>query len=70
MDKDDDELVELLKRVLKIQEKAFGPESEEVMETMKKIVHYMDKLGIKDEKYPLQRRLSILRNKHKHMVKY
>lgn len=70
MGKDDGELVELLKRVLKIQEKAFGPESEEVMETMKKIVHYMDKLGIKDEKYPLQRRLSILRNKHKHMVKY
>ncbi|XP_057798734.1 uncharacterized protein LOC131014697 [Salvia miltiorrhiza] len=70
MDKDDGELVELLKRVLKIQEKAFGPDSEEVMETMKKIVHYLEKLGIKDDKYPLQRRLSILRNKHKHMVKY
>lgn len=70
MGKDDCELVGILKRVLKIQEKAFGPESEEVMETMKKIVHYLDKLGMKDEKYPLQRRLTILRNKHKHAVKY
>lgn len=68
LDKDDNELLELLKRVLKIQETAFGPDSEEVMETMKKIVHYLDKLGMKDEKYPLQRRLSTLRNKYKNMI--
>lgn len=68
--KDDSELLELLKRVLRIQEKAFGHEGEEVMETLKKIVHYMDKMGMNNEKRPLQRRLSILRNKHKKMVRY
>ncbi|KAK6135326.1 hypothetical protein DH2020_030914 [Rehmannia glutinosa] len=70
LEKDDSELVELLKRVLKIQEKAFGSESEEVMETLKKIVHYLDKMGMKDEKYPLKKRLSILRNRHKQMAIY
>ncbi|KAL3630712.1 hypothetical protein CASFOL_023696 [Castilleja foliolosa] len=70
LEKDDNELVVLLKRVLKIQEKAFGGDSEEVMETLKKIVHCLDKLGMKDEKYPLQRRLSVLRNKHKQMALY
>lgn len=70
LQKDESELVELLKRVLKIQEKAFGHDSEEVMETLKKIVHYLDKMGMKTEKYPLQKRLSILRNKHKQMAVY
>ncbi|KAG8381126.1 hypothetical protein BUALT_Bualt06G0090000 [Buddleja alternifolia] len=70
LEKDDSELVELLKRVLKIQEKAFGHDSEEVMETLKKIVHYLDKMGKKNEKYPLERRLSSLRNKYKQMVTF
>ncbi|KAL0317986.1 UNVERIFIED_CONTAM: hypothetical protein Sangu_2212900 [Sesamum angustifolium] len=70
LEKDESELVELLKRVLKIQEKAFGHDSEEVMETLKKIVHYLDKMGVKTEKYPLQKRLSLLRNKHKQMAVY
>lgn len=70
LEKDESELVELLKRVLRIQEKAFGQDSEEVMETLKKIVHYLDKMGMKNEKYPLQKRLSILRNKHKQMATY
>ncbi|KAL2515261.1 lipase [Forsythia ovata] len=39
--KDDSELMELFKKVLKIQEKAFGSENEEFMETLKKIVHYL-----------------------------
>ena len=57
--------MELLKRVLRIQEKEFGYESEEVMITLKKIVFYLDKMGRKDEKFSLQKRLSFLRNKHK-----
>ena len=34
--KDDGELLELLKRIVSIQEREFGYESEEVMETLKK----------------------------------
>lgn len=68
--KDDSNLLELLKRVLRIQEKEFGYESEEVMITLKKIVFYLDKMGRKDEKFPLQKRLSLLRNKHKELIQY
>ncbi|XP_010671417.1 uncharacterized protein LOC104888218 isoform X2 [Beta vulgaris subsp. vulgaris] len=67
---DDDELLELLKRVLKIQEKEFGNESEEVTLTLKKILFYLDKLGRKQEKFPVQRRLSVLRDKSRHKVQY
>jgi hypothetical protein len=35
--KDDGELLELLKRILSIQEREFGSESEEVIETLKKL---------------------------------
>ncbi|XP_021761464.1 nephrocystin-3-like [Chenopodium quinoa] len=66
----DDELLELLKRVLRIQEKEFGYESEEVMITLKKVLFYLDKLGKKQEKFPVQRRLSVLRDKYKHRVQY
>lgn len=55
----DAELLELLERVLKIQEKE-NPVSEEVMQTLKKIVYYLDKLGRKDEKFSIQKRLSVL----------
>jgi hypothetical protein len=67
---DDGELLELLKRILSIQEREMGPESEEVMETLKKIVYYLDKLGMKNEKFPLQKRLSILRMKYKQRIQY
>ena len=67
---DDGELLELLKRILNIQEREMGPESEEVMETLKKIVYYLDKLGMKNEKFPLQKRLSILRMKYKQRIQY
>ncbi|PIN27102.1 Kinesin light chain [Handroanthus impetiginosus] len=70
LERDESKLLKQLKRVLKIQEKAFGHESKEVMETLIKILHYLDKLGMKNEKYPVQRRLSILINKHKEMVGY
>ncbi|KAL2921804.1 Nephrocystin-3 [Bienertia sinuspersici] len=67
---DDDELLELLKRVLRIQEKEFGHESEEVMITLKKILFYLDKLGMKQEKFPVQRRLSVLRDKYNNRIRY
>lgn len=70
LEKDDGELVDLLKRVLKIQERTFGHDSEQVVETLKKLVYYLDKLGMKNEIYPLQRRLSNLRNKFKQMAIY
>ncbi|KAI3807993.1 hypothetical protein L1987_23933 [Smallanthus sonchifolius] len=68
--RDDDEILDLLKRNLSIQEKAFGHESEQVVETLKKIVFFMDKLGIKDHKVPFQRRLTLLRNKFKQQIQY
>lgn len=68
--KDDSKLLKLLKRILNIQEKEFGYESEEVMVTLKKIVFYLDKLGRRDEKLPLQRRLSVLRRKYKQTIRH
>lgn len=68
--KDDSKLLELLRRILNIQEKGFGHESEQVLVTLKKMVYYLDKLGRKDEKLPLQRRLSVLRKKYKQMVNH
>ncbi|KAH9606482.1 hypothetical protein KSS87_016426 [Heliosperma pusillum] len=67
---DDDKLLELMKRVLAIQEREFGYESEEILTTLKKIIYYLDKLGRKQEKMPLQRRVSVLREKYKNTVKY
>ncbi|PIA34818.1 hypothetical protein AQUCO_03700239v1 [Aquilegia coerulea] len=68
--KDDAEVLALLKRILSVQEKEFGYESEEVVNTLKKVVFYLDKLGRKNEKLPLQRRLSMLRTKYKEKVYY
>lgn len=68
--KDEKEQLHLLKRILSIQEKEFGYEGKEVIDTLKKIVFYMDKLGIKDEKFPLQKRLSMLRMKFKSQMQY
>ncbi|CAN1731601.1 nphp3 [Linum perenne] len=68
--KAESELLEMLQRVLKIQETNFGVGSEKIMPTLKKIVFYLDKLGRKDEKLLMQRRLSALKNKFKQMVHY
>ncbi|XP_015576515.2 uncharacterized protein LOC8268186 isoform X4 [Ricinus communis] len=70
LERADTELLELLKRVLKIQEKEFGYESEEILQTLKKIVFYLAKVGRKDEKFSMQKRLSVLRTKYKQMVRY
>ncbi|KAA3454876.1 nephrocystin-3 isoform X2 [Gossypium australe] len=64
------ELLEQLERVLKIQEREFGSESEEVMVTLNKVVFYLDKLGKKDEKFALQKKLSRLQMKYKQSVCY
>ncbi|KAK9914522.1 hypothetical protein M0R45_038296 [Rubus argutus] len=66
--KDDEALLEQLKRVLRIQEKEFGNESEEVLITLKKVVFYLDKLGRKNDKLLLQKRLSALRLKFKQRI--
>lgn len=68
--KDNEMLLEHLKWVLRIQEKEFGCESEEVLETLKKMAFYMDKLGRKPEKLSLQKRLSVLRMKFKQRIRY
>lgn len=68
--RDESELLELLRRILNIQEREFGRESEEVLVTLKKIVYYLDKLGKKDEKLTLQRRLSVLSKKYKQTINY
>lgn len=70
LEKDDTELLEHLKRVLAIQERKFGHESEEVMMTLEKVIFFLDKLGMRDEKFPLRRRLSLLRTKYENMVRY
>ncbi|KAF9602308.1 hypothetical protein IFM89_026425, partial [Coptis chinensis] len=66
---DDADVLALLKRVLSIQEKELGYESEEVVTMLKKIVFYLEKMG-KEEKLLLQRRLSMLRTKYKKKVHY
>lgn len=70
LEKPDAGILMLLNQVLKIQEREFGSESEKVMETLKKAVYYLDKMGKKDEKLPLQRRLYALRSKFTQMVQY
>lgn len=70
LEKDDKELLGHLQRVLQIQEKAFGDDSEEVIGTLKKILFYLDKMGRKNEKFPIQKRLSMLRTKYKQMIQY
>ncbi|KAG9447847.1 hypothetical protein H6P81_013975 [Aristolochia fimbriata] len=66
--RDDDKLLTLLKRVLSIQERMLGSESEETVTTLKKIVFLLNRMGRKEEKAPLQRRLSMLRSKYKQKV--
>ncbi|XP_078429120.1 tetratricopeptide repeat (TPR)-like superfamily protein isoform X2 [Wolffia australiana] len=66
--KDDGEALENLKRVLAIQEAEFGVENEEVMETLKKMIFFLDRMGKRVEKAPIQRRLTALNNKFKYLV--
>ncbi|KAJ0981366.1 hypothetical protein J5N97_009621 [Dioscorea zingiberensis] len=63
--KDDDDILSKLKRILSIQEKELGFQSEETITTLKKVVFYLNKMGKKDELLPLQRRLSMLKKKIK-----
>ncbi|KAJ0246281.1 hypothetical protein HA466_0178290 [Hirschfeldia incana] len=63
--RDDGEVLSLLKRVLMIQEKEFGPSAEELIITLQKIVHMLDKLEMKDEKFKFRRRLALLRERYK-----
>ncbi|KAJ6839409.1 nephrocystin-3 isoform X1 [Iris pallida] len=63
--KDDGDILAKLKRILRIQEREFGYESEDTVITLKKVVFYLDKMGKKDEKMPLDRRLRLLRTKYK-----
>lgn len=70
LEKDDNELLGHLQRVLKIQEKTFGDDSEEVIGTLKKILFYLDKMGRKNEKFPVQKKLSVLRTKYKQMIQH
>ncbi|KAK9145655.1 hypothetical protein Sjap_005558 [Stephania japonica] len=70
LNKDDGETLALLKRVLSIQQRELGEESEEVMLTMKKVLFYLNKMGRRDEKLLLERKLSLLRRKYKLKVKW
>ncbi|KAG2333034.1 hypothetical protein Bca52824_004214 [Brassica carinata] len=63
--KDDGEVLGLLKRVLMIQEKEFGSSSEELIVTLPKIVYFLEKLEMKDEKFKFRRRLALLRERYK-----
>ncbi|XP_008783154.3 uncharacterized protein LOC103702485 isoform X2 [Phoenix dactylifera] len=66
--RDDSDILAILKRILSMQEKEMGYENEEVITTLKKVVYYLDKMGKKEEKLHLQRRLSLLCAKYKHKV--
>lgn len=69
LEKEDKVLLEQLKRILSIQEKEFGFESEEVLITLKKVAFYLDKLGRRNEKFSVQKRLSNLKMKFKQQIK-
>ncbi|XP_020251830.1 nephrocystin-3 isoform X1 [Asparagus officinalis] len=66
--KDDANILAKLQRILSIQERELGYESEVTVETLKKVVFYLDKMGKKEEKSPLERRLRSLRAKNKQKV--
>ncbi|KAF3432799.1 hypothetical protein FNV43_RR23901 [Rhamnella rubrinervis] len=66
---DDEVLLEQLKRILSIQQKEMGFESEEVLITLKKVAFYLDKLGRRNEKLSVQKRLSKLKLKFKQQIK-
>ncbi|KAL9250222.1 Nephrocystin-3-like protein [Drosera capensis] len=61
---DDEALLERTQRVLKIQETAFGAGSAELMPTLQKILFFLKKLGRKYEMPFIERRLSVLMDKH------
>uniref|UniRef100_A0A7N0ZUZ1 Nephrocystin-3 n=2 Tax=Kalanchoe fedtschenkoi TaxID=63787 RepID=A0A7N0ZUZ1_KALFE len=62
------EIVDSLERVLIIQEQEFGKGSREVLGTLEKMIYHLEKTGDKCKKLPLERRLSMLRQKHKDKV--
>ncbi|KAK8916398.1 hypothetical protein KSP39_PZI022960 [Platanthera zijinensis] len=66
--RDDSDILAKLKRILIIQEREIGYESEDSLTTLKKVLFYLNKLGLKDELLPLQRRLQLLKAKFKHSI--
>lgn len=68
--RDNTDLLDLLNRILRIQERELGFESEEIIVTLQKILVYLDKLGRKNETFALQRRLSLLTRKYQQAIRY
>lgn len=68
--RDDGELLGMLKRVMMIQEKEFGPSAQELIVTLQKIVHFLDKLEMKDEKFKFRRRLALIRERYKQSLSF
>ncbi|CAH8279452.1 unnamed protein product [Arabidopsis lyrata] len=68
--RDDGEILGLLKRVMMIQEEEFGSSAEELIVTLQKIIHFLEKLEMKDEKFKFRRRLALLREKHKQSLSF
>lgn len=67
--RDDGEVLGLLKRVLMIQEKEFGSSAEELVITLQKILHFLEKLEMKDDKFKFRRRLALLRERYKQSLR-
>ncbi|CAA7051617.1 unnamed protein product [Microthlaspi erraticum] len=63
--REDGEVLGLLKRVLMIQEREFGSTAEELIITLQKILHFLEKLEMKDDKFKFRRRLALLRERYK-----
>lgn len=68
--RDDGEILGLLKRVMMIQEKEFGPSAQELIVTLQKIIHFLEKLEMKDDKFKFRRRLALLRERYKQSLSY
>ncbi|EOA15122.1 hypothetical protein CARUB_v10028497mg [Capsella rubella] len=70
LERDSGELLSLLKRVMMIQEKEFGPSAQELIVTLQKIIHFLDKLEMKDEKFKFRRRLALIKERYKQSLSF
>ncbi|XP_020573426.1 uncharacterized protein LOC110019901 [Phalaenopsis equestris] len=68
LEREDRDILAKLKRILSIQETEFGYDSEDYLMTLKKVLFYLDKMGLYDEKFPLQRSLQSLKIKFKQSI--
>lgn len=68
LEREDSDILAKLKRILSIQEREIGFDSEKSLSTLKKVLFYLDKMGLKHEKLPLQRRLHLLKTKFKQRI--